>query len=609
MQDFFGFIDYKRENFHINRNQNRIVFQEKHSNFNLFFSYQNNHTSIHLNNPNIFLFLIGRISNESELNILLNHKNSILSNIELLEIAYRKWGLEFVKKIEGSFIIIIYDKKNKKLLLIKDKIGKIPLDYYQSDDKIIFASSIQRFKELSSFVPSINPQSLASYLQFGSILQPNTILNDCYKVKSGHYKSFDLENKESTQQRYWSLEDCYIEAKINNSEANIIENVHQLLRNSIEKLYLKDKKIALSLSGGYDSSTIASLLQERSSQKINTFTIGFNKKDINEAIYAKATAKYLGTEHHEYYFTGEDALAIIPKLCKIYDEPFAEYAGTPTVLTAQLIAQQNIHDIFVGDGGDEIFATADDIEFFQTIHKIPHSVRKSLSYPLKKLPIEKLPYLREMYNLPTKYTKLLQILSSKNIPKTIEARNILFREEELHLLIQNYTNPIKTTFDEINFKGYHETVDEIIGTYFKTTMTDGELVKSYRAMNSYNISLHTPFLDEKLIAYMATIPSSIKIKKGIKKYILKEIAHKYIPKTLLERPKSGFDIPFSSWMKKELKELVYTQINEKRLNEDKIFYTSFIIKIRDNFYQGNDSYKYKLWRIFIFQLWYENFKG
>ncbi len=609
MQDFFGFINYKREAFPLNSSKNIIVHQEECSNFNLFFSYQNNNTSIHLNNPDIFLFLLGRISNKSELKILLKHEDSVLSSIELLEIAYTQWGLECIKKLEGSFILILYDKKSEKLLLIKDKIGKIPLNYHHSNDKIIFASSIQRFKEVSTFVPSINPQSLASYLQFGSILQPNTIFNECYKIKSGHYKNFDLLQKKSREEVYWKLEECYIEPKINVSESTVIKNAHQLLQKSIEKTYLEDKKIALSLSGGYDSSTILALLQEKSSKKINTFTIGFNKKDINEAIDAKAIAKHIGTEHHEHYFTGKDALEIIPKLCKIYDEPFAEYAATPTVLTAQLIQQHNIHDIFVGDGGDEVFATADDTEFFQRIHRVPHKIRENISLPFKKFPIAKVPYLEKMYNLPTKYTKLLQILSSKNIPKTIEARNILFREEELHMLIQNYTDPIKTTFDEINFKGHHETVDEIIGTYFKTSMTDGELVKSYNAMNKYNISLHTPFLDEKLIAYMATVPSSIKIKNGIKKYILKEIAHQYIPKALLDRPKSGFDIPFSSWMRRELKELVYAQINEKRLNEDKLFYTSFIIKIRDNFYQGNDSYKYKLWRIFIFQLWYENFKG
>jgi len=609
MQDFFGFIDYKRKNFPVNRDKYKIIYQEECYHFNIFFSYRSNQNSVHLNNLDIFLFLVGKISNQAELEILLNCENKMFSTITLIEIAYNKWGLKFIEKIEGSFVIIIYDKQSKKLLLIKDKIGKIPLNYYHSNDKIIFASSLQNFKKVSTFIPSINPRSLASYLQHGSILQPNTILNECYKIKSGHYRDFNLIEKKSKEEAYWKLEESYLAPRINASESTIINNADKLIQKSIEKSYIKDTKIALSLSGGYDSSTIAFFLQEKSTQKINTFTIGFNKKDINEAIDAKAIAKHIGTSHHEHYFTGEDALKIVPKLCKIYDEPFAEYAATPTVLIAQLIQQDNIHDIFVGDGGDEVFATADDTEFFQRIHSIPHKIRENITLPFKKFPMEKIPYLGKMYNFPTKYTKLLQILSSKNIPKTIEARNILFREEELHHLIQNYTTPIRTTFDEIDFRGNQETVDEIIGTYFKTSMTDGELVKSYNAMNRYNISLQTPFLDEELIAYMATIPSSIKIKDNIKKYILKEIAHQYIPKSLLARPKSGFDIPFSEWMRRELKELVYAQINEKRLNEDKLFYTSSIINIRDNFYQGNDSYKYKLWRIFIFQLWYENFKG
>jgi asparagine synthase (glutamine-hydrolysing) len=608
MQNFFGFIDYKREKFSP-KNHNEVIHQEACSNFNLFLSYQPHPASKHLNNHSLYIFLLGTISNTSEFRKFVNSNDKNLSTLELIAHAYTKWDLEFITKLEGSFILILYDKKKEKLLLTKDKVGKIPLKYYESKDKIIFASSVQRFKEVPSFIPSINPQSLASYLQFGSILQPNCIFNQCYKIRAGHHKTFDLSAKTSTEKPYWRLEECYLEPKTKASEASIIKKAHQLLKASIKKTYSKNEKVALSLSGGYDSSTIASLLQEQSSTKIDTFTIGFNSKHINEAIDAKAIAKHIGTEHHEHYFTGKDALKIIPQLCRIYDEPFAEYAATPTVLTAQLIQQHSIHNIFVGDGGDEVFATADDTEFFQRIHRIPHVIRENFSLSFKRIPVKKIPYLERMYNLPTKYTKLLQILSSKNIPKTIEARNILFREDELYLLIQHYSEPISTSFDEIHFEGYHETVDEIIGTYFKTTMTDGELVKSYSAMNQYDIALHTPFLDEKLISYMAKIPSSIKIKDGIKKYILKEIAHQYIPKSLLDRPKSGFDIPFSSWMKQELKELIYEQINEKRLNEDKLFYTSFVINIRDNFYQGNNSYKYKLWRIFIFQLWYENFKG
>jgi len=609
MQDFFGFIDYTQDAVLFKQEKQNVVHQESSSLFNLYLSYPKEKKCSHRDTQESYLFMMGYLSNELDLKKMFTPIHRTPSTLELLQDAYREWGVDFIKKVEGSFIIVIYDKKREKLLLFKDRVGSLPLNYYQSNRTIIFGTSLQNFKNLSTFSPSINPQSLASYLQFGSILQPNTILKDCYKIKSGHAKVFNLREKKSFEQSYWKLEECYSKPKINDSESTIINHAQKLLKDSINKRDAKDKRVALSLSGGYDSATIAALLQEQHSQKIDTFTIGFKEKEINEAIDAKAIAKHLGTEHHEHYFTGKEALHLLPKLCKIYDEPFAEYAALPTLLTAYLIKQENINTILVGDGGDELFATADDTEFFQQIHRLPYRLRKKIIAPFKKIPLEKIPYIQENYNLPTKYQKVLQILSAKNIPKTIEARNILFREDELQSLIYNYNIPIKTTFDEIDFQGYHETVDEIIGTYFKTSMTDGELVKSYGAMNHSNITLHTPFLDKKLIAYMATIPSSIKIKKGIKKYILKEIAYKYIPKSLLDRPKSGFDIPFGSWMRKELKELLYAQINETRLNKDKIFYTSYIIKIRNSFYQGNDAYKYKLWRIFIFQLWYENFKG
>ena len=611
MQDFFGFIDHSGEDFstsyYFENSKNRLY--KHYPLYNLFLSYSPNKTSILLEEDTFILCLQGNITNQPQLQLELEIYQPHLPIEKLLTLSYEAWGIKFIEKLEGNFALIIYDKEQEMLTLAKDKVGTLPLNFYHSEKLIIFGTRVSDFHHAPHFTPQINPKSLASYLQFGSVLQPNTILKECYKVKSGTYTRFDLRKKEYFYNTYWKLENCYKQKKTTLLESDIIEQAHQLLKNAIEKEYPNNQKVGLSLSGGYDSSTIAGLLQANYSDKLETFTIGFSEQEINEAKDAKVISLHLGTQHHEHYFTVKDALKIIPKLSKIYDEPFAEYAATPTILTAQLLKEEGIENIFVGDGGDEVFATADDTHFFKRIHALPHTLREGLIHPFKKLPVEKIPYIKDIYNLPTKYDKFLQILSSKDIPQTIEARNILFRESELETLVQEYKTPLLTTFNEINFNGYHETVDEIIGTYFKTSMTDGELVKSYGAMNSHNIRLHTPFLDENLIAYMATIPSSIKIKEGIKKYILKEIAYQYIPKNLLDRPKSGFDIPFSQWMREELKELVYAQINEKRLNEDKLFYTSSIIQIRDNFYQGNDAFKYKLWRIFIFQLWYENFKG
>ncbi|MBU1667974.1 hypothetical protein KKC13_06105 [bacterium] len=610
MQNFFGFIDYKKTDFSIDNSTTKqtTVFYQHHNHYNFFLSYTMHSETHSLNEEKLFLLLNGSINNQPSLCTELNIQ-APLPLLELLKASYLQWGITFIKKLEGTFSLILFDKEQDQLTLAKDKIGILPINFYHSDEIILFGSRLSDFKQAPGFTPQISPEGLSIYLQFGCIIQPNSIFKGCYKVKSGQANHFDLQKKEYFSTVHWSLESCYQEKKIFPHESKIITQAEQLLHNSIHKLRPKNEKIAVSLSGGYDSSTIAALLQEQQSSKVATFTIGFDHAPINEAPHAKAIAKHLGTQHHEHYFTAKNALEIIPKLSKIYDEPFADHAASPTLLTNELIKSEGIKNLFVGDGGDEVFATADDVHFFERIRNVPYGLRSFLLNPLKKIPMDAIPYLKDKYNLPTKCAKLLQILSAKNIPEMTEARNILFREKELQALIIEYHHPQKTTFNEIEFKGFNETVDEIIGTYFKTSMIDGELVKSYSASNHHNIAIKTPFLDEQLIAYMAKVPSSIKIKEGIKKYVLKEIAHKYMPKNLLNRPKSGFNIPFSSWMKNELKELLFEQINEERLNKDKLFYTSSILEIRDKFYDGNELYKYKLWRIFLFQLWYENFKG
>jgi len=609
MQDFFGFIDYNKNNLNIENSKYKKTHYYEHKNYNIFLSYTKHKYSNSLNNKDILILFNGKLSNRLSLLSKLNITDNKLTTIELLSKAYLSWGKQLLTYLEGNFTLIIFDKKNEYLILNKDKIGIIPLSYYHSKELIIFGSRVSDFKNAPNFTPMISVDSLATYLQFGSVIQPNSILKDCYKVKSGTASNFDLKQKEHFSTSNWSLEAEYTDEKLFFNESQIIKDTEELLIRAIKKTEIDSESVSLSLSGGYDSSTLAALLQQKTDYKVETFTIGFKEEKINEAPYAKTIAKHLGTKHHEHYFSSKNITDIVPMLSKIYDEPFSDHAAAPTLLTTEMIKAEGIDNLFVGDGGDEVFATADDVHFFDRIVSLPYELRKTLITPLKMLNIDSLPYLRDINNLPTKYEKLLEILSAKNIPQMTKAKNMLFREKELQNLIKGYKQPIQTTFDEINFNGYNETVDEIIGVYFKTTMIDGELVKSYSASNYNNIFINTPFLNDQLISYMAKVPSSIKIKDGTKKYILKEIAHNYIPKSLLDRPKSGFTVYYELWMRNELKELLYAQVNRERLEKDNIFNSYDIINIRDDFYNGNNNHKTKLWRIFLFQLWYENFKG
>ncbi|HIP51461.1 MAG TPA: hypothetical protein EYG94_05155 [Campylobacterales bacterium] len=567
---------------------------------------EQSHKTETLDNDKLFLLFLGEIPNRKKLLNILNITNTEILDVNLILACYQKWGITLLEQLEGSFSLIIHDKNKNKLYVAKDKIGIQSLYFTSLNNSITIGSHVKAFQKIKGLQLDINPNALGNYLQFGYILQPQTIFKECYKVQSGEYISFDLTTHDYTKTIYWTVESIYSKEKTLQSEANILDEAHTLLQKAVEESTLNGS-YGLSLSGGYDSSTLAAITQKQSANKIDTFTIGFHENKINEAPHAKAIAAHLGTNHHEHYFTAKDALELIPKMCTVYDEPFADHASAPTMLTAQLLKANNITNLIAGDGGDEVFATAEDVHFFGRVDNTPAFLKKILSMPLEYIPMRKVPFLRNHNNLPKKLDKLKNVLKAKNIAQMIQSRNTLFLEQELKTCIKDYTQAIQTNFDDIEFGRHAQTVDEIIGTYFKTTMTDGELVKSYASMNKQGITLSTPFLNTDLINYMAKVPASIKIKNDIKKYLLKEISHLYLPKQLMDRPKCGFSIPLSSWMRSELKDILYLQINNKRLDKDNIFYTSYVINIRNQFYLGNEAYKYKLWRIFIFQLWYENF--
>ncbi|CAA6818583.1 MAG: Asparagine synthetase [glutamine-hydrolyzing] (EC [uncultured Sulfurovum sp.] len=549
------------------------------------------------------------IEHSDDIQIIDNHNILMLfdgnNSSNILE-AYTLEGINFIKKIQGSFSLFLYDKIKNQFFIAKDKVGIKPLYYADTHETIIVGTHLKRFSKNTKFSPEINPSTLGEYLQFGFILQPNTIFKNAYKVCAGEYLTFNLKDYTYTKHKYWELESCYQEEKCLHNETEVLQQTDELLNSIIEK-ETKNAHYGLSLSGGYDSSTLTAIAQKQSATKVDTFTIGFFDENINEAHDAKEIATSLGTNHHEHYFTEDDAMKVISKMHEIFDEPFADYAAAPTIITSELLKQQGIQQLIVGDGGDEVFATAENVHGFERLQNTPKILKVIMAKTLNSIKLQHVPYLKNYKNLPIKQNKLYHLLMAQNIPQMIYGRNTLFLESELNLHVRGYKPLIVNSFDNINFNNPAETVDEVIGAYFKTTMVDGELVKSYSTMNHANIKLSTPFLDESLLNHMAKIPSSLKIKNGIKKYLLKEIAHQYIPKKLLDRPKSGFAIPFASWMQNNLKEILYLQINKKRLDKDNIFYTTSILNIRDQFYAGNEAYKYKLWRIFIFQLWYENF--
>ncbi len=557
----------------------------------------------------IYILFDGTLYNSTLLQSELNLAGDA-DTTEVLAEGYRKWGIaSLLRRAEGIFSLVLFDKASQKLILARDHAGVKPLYYYRTEKLFAFSSSLRALSEKPFFDKRLSSAALSDYFTYGFILQPDTVYENCHKVRSGHFLVCDVSRRTLHEARYWGLGACYDQPKLDMDEVSLQEEIERVLQKSLEKRLTGVPDYGVSLSGGYDSSTLAALLQSQSSRKIKTFTIGFEDAKFNEAPDARKIAAHLGTEHTEYCFTAQDALQTVPMLPEVFDEPFYNNGAIPTILLAKIVHESATKKLFVGDGGDEVFATADDAGRFEQILGFPRPLRQGAAKLLAAIDPTGLPYLRHYKNAPTRYYKMVEMLGAEDIPRMVQLRLMLFYPHEQQKLLQKEVPNGQNLFAQIGFGRHAEGVDQIIGSYFKSLLINAELVKTTQTLGYYCIDPRTPYLDRELIALMARVPASLKIKGGVKKYFLKNIACNYIPKALLDRPKRGFSIPFSLWMRKELRGLLEERLAETKLHRDGLFDVGYVTRIKREFYRGNEDYKYKLWAIFLFQLWYDRHMG
>ena len=529
------------------------------------------------------------------------------SDTEVILKAYHQWGIKAVDKFIGMFAISIYDKANQKIILIRDRAGIKPLYWYWKDDLFMYASELKSFHEHSDFQKKINRDALALYLQYGYILQPHTIFENTHKLGSGHYLEIDLKNKKIKEKVYWNVIDFYNKPKLNISEDEAIEKMEKLLKSAFEYRMVSDVPVGVFLSGGYDSSIVTALLQDGRKEKLNTYTIGFHEKGFDESPYAKQVSEHLGTNHTEYYCTQKDALEIIPKLCEIYDEPFGDSSAIPTTLVSQL-AQKNVTVSLSADGGDEIFAGYGKydhcIKYFHTLNKIPKFLKPILSSTMDTINPKYIPIFNKTYNFDTRYEKLQNMLKANDVADAMQCISQHFPDKDIKKILKSNTRTLKTKFSH---KASHvnDDINSMLAIDYQTYMVDDILTKVDRATMSVSLEGREPLLDHRIIEFAAQLPSSLKYKDGDKKWILKQITHKYLPKEMMERPKMGFAVPITEWFKDELKEYFLKYLNKKRLDKEGIFKSEEIITLRDEYLSGNTSNVQRLWFILMFEMWYE----
>jgi len=540
---------------------------------------------------------------------LLGHHFIGHSDTEMLIHAYAEWGIACVEKFRGMFAFAILDKEKQQLILARDRAGIKPLFVYFKKDLLLFGSELKSFHSHPRFEKSLNMNAVSAFMQYGNVPTPHCIFNFCHKVKPGHYEIWDTSNLNHTEHRYWSVYDAYNKEKFTGSFDEAKQHTTTVLQDACELRMVADVPVGVFLSGGYDSACVTSLLQQNRTEKLKTFTISVPDIGLNEAPYAKDVAHHLGTDHTEITCSQSEATALIENLPFYFDEPFADSSAIPTTLVSKM-AKQHVTVALSADAGDEVFAGYNRYDYLmrfgKQLNQIPSAGRKLLASTMDLIPSNAIPYLRHKYNFHNRYEKLKGLLRNPSPEQIMLSLSEQFTEKQLATIMKRPVESLATAYTSNALQEkYNSPLAYMMAIDYETYLVDDILQKVDRSTMTASLEGREPFLDHHVIEWAATLPDNFKYNKGIKKYILREIVHDFIPKKLMDRPKMGFAIPIETWLKHDFKTHVDHYLDEQRIEQQNIFKTEAIQQLKRDFYHGKNELGVKLWYILMFQMWYD----
>jgi asparagine synthase (glutamine-hydrolysing) len=554
----------------------------------------------------------GEVYNYAEIKKELEQKGHTFdshSDTEVILHAYAEWGAAALQRFIGMYAFVIYDEKKQKLFACRDRAGVKPFFYYWKNGLFLFGSELKALMQHPGFVKEIDINAAAAFMQYGYIPTPHCIFQHTYKLKPGHYLELDLSSQSVQTTRYWNVYDAYNKPILAISLPEAITETERILSKAFQYRMVSDVPVGVFLSGGYDSACVTALLQKNSTEKIKTFTIGVPDAGLNEAPYAKETADRLGTDHTEYYCTEKEALEIVPTLPFFYDEPFADSSAIPTSLVSR-IAREKVTVALSADAGDEIFAGYNRYDYMlkygKRLKQIPGVMRKSAAAIMDMVPASSIPLLNKRYLFHSRYEKVKTFLknpSEKNILKNITQH---MSEDSIASLFRSPVQVLPSAFDSDELKQEnYSMLSYMMSIDYQTYLLDDILQKVDRATMSVSLEGREPFLDQHIIEWAAQLPTHFKYNNGNKKFILKEIVHKYLPQEMMDRPKMGFGIPIAAWLQKDLKPFVDQYLDPSFIERQGIFSNGEVQRIRKAFYNGKTERAEKIWFLLMFQMWYD----
>ena len=563
----------------------------------------------------------GEIYNFKELRKKLKQVGKVFignSDTEVLLHGLEEWGLnKLLRNLSGMFAIAYFDKNERELILVRDRIGEKPIYFgYGKNGHIAFASEIIALSHIANSRSFVNPSAIANLVSYNYIPSPGSIFSNINKIEPGCVMKFSINGKgwvQTSRQLWWTYPGNNLGFDTPISKPGIKRELIEILEEVVSEQGEADVPVGSLLSGGVDSTLVTAIHQKIRRESVKTFTVAFSEKDFNESQYARDIAEKLGTEHKEVLLTPEEALDIIPKIAKTYGEPFADSSQIATMAVCAM-ASQYMSAVLTGDGADEVFGGYNRYIWAPRIWKwkgiIPLSFGHAISNLLLRTPHKRLKgfqvYLNNISKTPQITEKLFKVgwaLNSKS--KSELYHNLVTGNSGIEFVKNHSPSYLSENYEKLIEESKHMAM-AMMEVDMNTYLPDDILVKVDRASMSFGLETRAPFIDRRVIEFMSRVPVEILMDKSKNKILLRELLEYYLPKNLLDRPKMGFSVPVGEWLRGPLREWAETLLSEERLEEDGFFNVAIVRKYWDEHLRGViDGYR-PLWSILIFQSWLES---
>lgn len=537
------------------------------------------------------------------------------SDTEAILEGIARWGVEAtVRQLIGMFALAVWDRRDRTLHLVRDRLGIKPLYWGRCGSAILFGSELKALSRHPLFASDIDRNALAAYVRHNYVPAPHSIYRAIRKLRPGCILSL-RDGAEPVETAFWSMEDVVrrgAAARADVGDQEAIEELDVLLRDAVARRMIADVPLGAFLSGGIDSSAVVALMQAQSDRAVRTFSIGFHASGYDEATYAAAVARHLGTDHRELYVGPDQARDVVPLLPDMFDEPFADSSQIPTYLVSQLTRREVVVALS-GDGGDEVFAGYNRYmvaaDLWRKVGRAPAPVRNAVAAAIRSVSpngwtrvFDRLPGPIGRPQAGDKLHKLAAVLGGgpdelyRGLVSHWDAPDSLVLGGREPAGVLSDPSVALLVADQIERMQYLDTI---------TYLPDDILTKVDRASMAASLEARVPLLDHRVVEHAWRLPMRFKIRHGESKWILRRVLERYVPRQLFDRPKMGFGVPIGEWLRGPLRDWAETLLAEARIREEGFLDPAPIRQRWSEHLSGKRNFQYSLWTILMFQAWLE----